>query len=129
MASASYSTPIVTATATSIPIDAVNFTNLRQLTNSNGDDLYPRWSPDGSQIAFHSARSGDFDIYIMNANGSNVQQLTDNSVDDLEPAWSDDGSRIIFMSKVGSSFEIFVIRIGTTSKLSIFAGEDPVWQP
>jgi Tol biopolymer transport system component len=45
------------------------------------------WSPDGSQLAFHSA-SG---IYVLRADGSGLRRITK---DGVQPSWSPDGSRI-----------------------------------
>jgi len=60
----------------------------------------PRWSPDGSRIAFvMSPRgyltryAGDGDIYVMNADRTDIRRLTD-GLDASSPAWSPDGSRI-----------------------------------
>lgn len=59
--------------------------------------IEPAWSPNGSRIAFASRRSGNSEIYVMNANGTGLVQLTDNPLDDIAPAWSPDGSRIVFV--------------------------------
>ncbi|MGH2729468.1 MAG: TolB family protein, partial [Actinomycetota bacterium] len=48
------------------------------------------------RIAFASDRDGDYEIYVMNADGSNLEKLTDNSLDDLSPSWSPEGNRIVF---------------------------------
>lgn len=50
------------------------------------------------RIAFHSDRSGNFDIWVMNANGTGLQQLTDSPERDIEPDWSPDGEQIVFSS-------------------------------
>ena len=51
--------------------------NLLRLTDSDGYDGAPAWSPDGRKIAFVSDRDGDRDIYVMDADGSNVERLTE----------------------------------------------------
>ncbi|MFN8372768.1 MAG: DPP IV N-terminal domain-containing protein [Anaerolineae bacterium] len=76
--------------AGSADIFLLNLTNgaLTNLTHSA--DIHENdaeWSPDGTQIAFASNRDGDYDIYVMNADGSNVRQVTFNDVDDTNPAW------------------------------------------
>ncbi len=56
----------------------------------------PAWSPDGTRIAFASAREGSFDIYVMDADGTGTTRLTSSSAQDRSPSWSPDGSRIAF---------------------------------
>jgi TolB protein len=46
------------------------------------------WSPDGSKIAFDSSRSGNYEIYVMNADGTGQTNVTDNPADDSAPDWS-----------------------------------------
>lgn len=52
--------------------------------------------PAPGRIAFHSARAGELDIYVMNADGSELRRLTDSPGRDFEPAWSPDGQTIVF---------------------------------
>ena len=55
-------------------------------------DEVPRWSPDGTRIAFKSNRgSGNFDVYVMDANGGNVVRVTDHPAHDHDPVWMPDG--------------------------------------
>ena len=42
----------------------------------------------GGQIAFASDRDGNFDIYVMNADGTDVTRLTNDPAKDLWPAWA-----------------------------------------
>ncbi|MEJ2149836.1 MAG: DPP IV N-terminal domain-containing protein [Chloroflexota bacterium] len=67
-----------------------------QLTQDAADDRWPSWSPDGGQVVFVSDRSGNDDLYVMDASGENVVQLTTDAAMDRYPAWSPDGSRIAF---------------------------------
>ncbi|MCW3796696.1 amidohydrolase family protein [Sphingomonas sp. BN140010] len=56
----------------------------------------PRWSPDGTRIAFVSDRGGGDNIWIMNADGSNKRQLTKEDFRLLnQPSWSPDGRYIV----------------------------------
>lgn len=59
-----------------------------RLTNSAGPDLQPSWSPDGSKIAFTSRRSGQYQIWIMNATGGTPVRITNTSTIEVEPVWS-----------------------------------------
>ncbi len=47
----------------------------------------PVWSPDGKQIALSSNRDGDFEVYVMNADGGPQRQLTHNTLDDVVQDW------------------------------------------
>src|SRR3546814_3229025 len=58
-------------------------------------EAQPRFSPDGSKIAFTSDRGGGDNIWIMNADGSNRRQLTEEEFTLLNnPTWSPDGKYI-----------------------------------
>ena len=70
--------------------------NQVQLTSHAGKDRGPAWSLDGSKIAFHSDRTGNWEIFVMDAedgegNGDNLLQLTNNGVVDAHADWSPDG--------------------------------------
>jgi len=55
-------------------------------------EVHPRFSPDGSRIAFTSDRGGGNNIWIMNADGSDKRQLTKEQFRLLnQPTWSPDG--------------------------------------
>ena len=51
-----------------------------------------------AQIAFASKRDGNFEIYVMNADGGNPRRLTNHPHADINPSWSPNGKRIVFMS-------------------------------
>ncbi len=59
-------------------------------------EVQPRFSPDGSRIAFTSDRGGGDNIWVMNTDGSDMRQVTDENFRLLnQPSWSPDGRFII----------------------------------
>ncbi len=58
-------------------------------------EVHPRFSPDGSRIAFTSDRGGGDNIWVMNRDGSDKRQLTKEDFRLLnQPTWSPDGEFI-----------------------------------
>jgi Tol biopolymer transport system component len=71
--------------------------DLRQLTDDIFKDRFPRWSPDGKRILFYSNRSGNWDIWTVNANGGELTQITDTpDRDETQSDWSPDGTKVVF---------------------------------
>jgi TolB protein len=59
----------------------------------------PKWSPDGSRIAFGSTRSGNMDIWVVDLEGGEPRQVTDwPSYEWPEAEWTSDGSGLYFQS-------------------------------
>ena len=71
----------------------------RQLTRS-GSDQRPRWSPDGSKLAFLSARDGSQQVYWIALAGGEATRLTSLSGGADNELWSPDGKTIAFVSSV-----------------------------
>jgi len=96
----------VTADGWTLQLVDADGTHVRPLFPSGGtsmrDDDYSgyEWSPDGSKIAFrlHPDASGDFRIYIANADGTGVRRLTKETGTECECDyfWSPDGTQIAF---------------------------------
>jgi len=78
-------------------------------TPGSWDDEEPQWSPDGSRIAFSSTRGGkgNYDIYVMQADGTGVTRLTDHPAPDQDPAWAADGKSLFFTSERNGRGEIY----------------------
>ena len=88
-------------------------TGERQLTNDAYRDRIPRWSPDGSRIAFYSNRSGRFEIWTIRPDGSGLEQVTNDSQDVTRCVWSPEGHRL-----AGSHFngESFIVELDASYK-------------
>lgn len=69
----------------------------RRLTSHPGDELYPKFSPDGQWIAFTGEYDGNSDVYVVPASGGEPKRLTYHPASDMVLGWSPDG-RILFRS-------------------------------
>jgi Tol biopolymer transport system component len=99
-------------------MNAADGSNQTSLTFSTAWDSLPRWSPDGTKIAFYSERDRYGDIYVMNAaDGSNQTRLTNtvarnfiqDNVSDSGSSWSPDGTKIAFSSAKDGNLEIYLM--------------------
>jgi TolB protein len=59
----------------------------RQLTSGRGFDDDPAWSVDGKRVAFASNRDGNWEVYVVDAEGTNLTRLTNDPAQDTRPAW------------------------------------------
>jgi len=94
---------------------------------------YAAFPGSNGKIAFHSNRDGDWEIFVMNADGSGQTQLTFNTANDAWPAWSPDGSKIAFASDRDGDNEIWVMNSDGSSQTQLTFNTandyDPAWQP
>ena len=74
--------------------------NLIQVTNGENGETSPRWSPDGSRIAFLARRGEDehTQIYLLNAMGGEANALTEHPTAVSSITWAPDGSGIYFVA-------------------------------
>ena len=76
-------------------------TEPRQFTTGAKSDAEPRWSPDGSALAFTSNRDGDtMQLYVVPVAGGEARKLTALKEDVTQPVWSPDGTRLAFVARV-----------------------------
>ena len=107
--------------------------SLTRLTHSAGDDWVSAWSLDSQRITFESNRDGNWDIYVVEADGTNLTNLTHSAGDNRDPSWSLDSQRIAFESNRDGNWDIYVMGAdgSNLTRLTHSADEDwdPVWSP
>jgi tricorn protease len=69
-----------------------------QVTHSPGEESWPRFSPDGSEIAFTAAYNGNGDVYVMPRTGGVPTRVTYQSHVDRMVEWHPGGDRLLFAS-------------------------------
>lgn len=72
----------------------------RPLTTNHGNDSSPRWSPDGTRIAYVSDADGRGQIYVRWMDSGQTARLTDIETTPGGIAWSPDGKQIAFAAQV-----------------------------
>ena len=76
-------------------------TSPRRFTFGPKRDGAPRWSPDGSMLAFTSDRGEDKpQLFVIPVNGGEPRRLTDRKEGVGDPVWSPDGKRLAFEGRV-----------------------------
>src|SRR6266702_4540743 len=86
-----------------------------------------------SPIAFHSNRSGNYEIYVMTRGGAPLVRLTNTTAANGQPSWSPDGAKLAFMSDRDGNSEIYVMNADGTNQIRLTnnaATDDwPAWSP
>ena len=105
------------------------------VTNSPGEESYPRFSPDGQYIAYTASYNGNQDVYVMPAMGGVPTRVTYASYPDRMVDWHPDGDHLLFASRreIGqrSSRQFFLVNKdgGLAEKLKVPYGELASYSP
>jgi Tol biopolymer transport system component len=106
-----------------------------QLTYPPMQAYMPRWSPDGSQIAFMGQMPGKpWQIYTVSAQGGSAQQLMPEARDQADPTWSPDGKTLAFGGQAVAQRDaarVNAIRLldMRTHTVTIVPGSSGLWSP
>jgi len=106
------------------------------LTDSQGiRELFPRYSPDGKSIAYYSDKTGEYEIYLMEAGAMRnpkVTQLTSgSSAWRFSPVWSPDSTKLLYSDK-NQNFQYLDIATKKTTAVDRARAEDITdygWSP
>lgn len=96
----------------------------RQLTDTEGENFNPVWSPLGNLVAFVSTRSGDAEIWVMDSNGGNLRRITVSLGDDILPSWSPDGNVLFYSSNRSGNFDIYQFNFETAVESQVTLTRD-----
>ena len=67
-----------------------------RLTSSAGEESFPRFSPDGSKVAYSASYDGNVDVYVVPSTGGEPVRLTHHPMSDRVIGWTPDGKRVLF---------------------------------
>ncbi len=85
------------------------------------------------KIVFHSMRTGNWDIWKMDADGSDLVQLTTVSFEDRFPGWSPGAERITYANWNGTDYDVWVMDADGSNKTQLTThpsdDTDPAWSP
>ena len=79
----------------------------QRISSPRGEEMFPRFSPDGSRLAFSANYDGNVDIYVMPAGGGVPRRVTHHGAPDLMLNWHPNGKDILYATSMTSQKDRF----------------------
>jgi len=104
----------------------------KQITSGPAIDMWPRFSPDGTKLAYFSNRGGaNSDIFILDLRSGATTQVTKHAANDHFQNWAPDGKKLVFTSERSGNKDIWLLDLesGLTTQLTKHpaADDDPTF--
>jgi tricorn protease len=106
-----------------------------RLSSPRGEEQFPRFSPDGTRLAYSANYDGNVDVYVAPAQGGDPVRITSHPMPDRLIDWHPDGKRVLFVSGRESGrqrynqFYVASATGGLPEKLSVPYGEFGTFSP
>ena len=82
------------------------------------------------KISFVSSRDGNWEIYLIRADGHDITRLTNQSSSDFDISWSPDGRRLAFVSvPENGGYEVHIMNLDNGSRTTLAGGRVQDWVP
>jgi Tol biopolymer transport system component len=114
-------------------------TEPQQVTRDPAPEFVNDWSPDGSEILFHTIRGATRrDLMSVTADGTRTHVIAATEMEEQHGSWSPDGNRVVFSGgdSVGDLYHIYLATRankespwGTPRMLTSDTGVDARWSP
>src|SRR5438067_7939166 len=106
-----------------------------RLSSPPGEESFPRFSPDGTKLAYTADYDGNADVYVVSVTGGVPTRLTHHPMADRVVGWHPDGKRVLFASgresgrQRFSQFYLVSADGGLPEKLPVPYGEFGAFSP
>jgi TolB protein len=123
----------LTKTGWDILMYSMDLNRMVSFPRFGGTNLSPAWAPDGSKLAFSSSRTGDPEIYVVDASGANLKRMTAYKGPDVAPVWNrKTGAEIAWVSGRSGLPQIYTMEADGTNVQALTSegyAVSPTWHP
>ena len=77
----------------------------RRLTSAPGNEVLPRFSPDGRMVAFMGSYDGSSDLYVLSLEGGLPRRVTFHPGREVLSGWTPDGEHLLYFSSETSGIQ------------------------